>query len=147
MAFGKSAEEKARAQNVAEMQAANQARLAGQAQRAGEQVRTRSGPIGQATDAMEHGDGFLEIQLVVGASIRQSSVFDAAGQTTGSHTSINNGETLARIEALGWRLEHVGYVFQVTGEASHDRFLGAGENIAVSGRTVGIYLFRNMRAL
>jgi hypothetical protein len=31
----------------------------------------------------------------------------------------------------------------ITGESSHDRVFGAGENIAVTGQTVGIYLFRN----
>ena len=31
----------------------------------------------------------------------------------------------------------------ITGESSSDRILGTGQNTAVSGETVGIYLFRN----
>jgi hypothetical protein len=50
--------------------------------------------------------------------------------------------TLAAIEAVGWKLEHVGYVFMITGESSRDKFLATGERTAVSGQTIGIYLFR-----
>jgi hypothetical protein len=53
---------------------------------------------------------------------------------------------LAAIEDIGWRLVHVGYVFVVTGESSHERVFSSGDNIAVSGQTIGIYLFRNLGA-
>jgi hypothetical protein len=44
----------------------------------------------------------------------------------------------------GWRLEHVGHVFVVTSESSRDKFLRTGQQTAVSGGTIGIYLFRNI---
>lgn len=93
--------------------------------------------------AKEQHQGFFEVQLIVGSSQRSTSVFDPAGSTSGTSRTVSHAGTLAGIEAVGWRLEHVGYVFIVTGEASHDRVFGAGENIAVTGQTVGIYLFRN----
>jgi hypothetical protein len=49
------------------------------------------------------------------------------------------------IEQLGWRLEHAGYFFMITGESSTARVFASGDNTAVSGTTVGVYLFRNTR--
>jgi hypothetical protein len=31
----------------------------------------------------------------------------------------------------------------VTGETSRDKFLASGQNVAVNGKTMGVYLFRN----
>jgi hypothetical protein len=42
---------------------------------------------------------------------------------------------------VGWRLEHAGYFFMVTGETSTARLL-SGEATAVSGVTIGVYLVR-----
>ena len=53
--------------------------------------------------------------------------------------------TLGEIERLGWRLEHAGYFFMITGETSTARVFVSGDNTAVSGVTVGVYLFRNTR--
>jgi hypothetical protein len=52
---------------------------------------------------------------------------------------------LGEIEKLGWRLEHAGYYFMVTGETSTDRVFVSGEATVISGVTVGVYLFRNTR--
>ena len=72
---------------------------------------------------------------------------NVVGETTylnsvigGSKTQTHAG-TLAAIEAVGWRLEHVGYVFVVAEESSRRKLLK--EQTAVSGETIGIYLFRN----
>jgi hypothetical protein len=53
-------------------------------------------------------------------------------------------QRLRAIEAIGWRLEHVGHVFVVTSESSRDKFLRTGQQTAVSGDTIGIYLVRNV---
>ncbi len=47
------------------------------------------------------------------------------------------------IEEEGWRLEHVGYVYRITGSQSRDKFIASGQQEAVSGEIVGIYLFRS----
>jgi hypothetical protein len=44
------------------------------------------------------------------------------------------------------RLEHVSYIFMITGETSTQRVFASGEATAVSGVTVGVYLFRNTDA-
>jgi hypothetical protein len=83
-------------------------------QEAGKQI------ISRATAAKEHGEGFLELRIRSGYA----------------------GHWLAAVENLGWRLEHVGYVFTYTGWTS-----GAGEVNHLDGReTVGIYLFRNVNS-
>ncbi len=55
----------------------------------------------------------------------------------------SSAATLGEIEKLGWHLEHAGYYFMVTGETSTSRVFVTGEATAVSGVTVGVYLFRN----
>lgn len=46
------------------------------------------------------------------------------------------------IEAEGWRLEHVGYVYRILGSVSRDKFMSSGQQEAMHGEIVGIYLFR-----
>jgi hypothetical protein len=55
----------------------------------------------------------------------------------------SSAATLGEIEKLGWRLEHAGYYFMITGETSTARVFASGEATAVNGITVGVYLFRN----
>ncbi|MFZ0323663.1 MAG: hypothetical protein WAN48_05970 [Actinomycetes bacterium] len=62
----------------------------------------------------------------------------------GQLTSTDNTSTLAEIEAQGWRLNHVGYVFVPTGQLSRDRFLGTGQNVAVNGVTIGVPVPRRL---
>jgi len=56
---------------------------------------------------------------------------------TTDHTSI-----LDAIEEHGWHLEHVNYVFRMTEIVSRDKFLSSGQQEAVSGEVLAIYLFR-----
>ncbi len=136
MAFGKSAEEKAAEQAAQEQQAA-------QLRQQQAQAAFLVSPEGMATTAKQQRQGFLEIQLVVGSSQRVSSIFNPDPTGSGENRTATHAGTLAAIESIGWRLEHVGYIFMITGESSADRIFGTGQNTAVSGETVGIYLFRN----
>lgn len=146
MPFGRSAEEKAadEARKLQEKTAAEQERLDRQRDADAEKVRLAflASPVGQATTAKEQRQGFFEVQLEVGTSHRDVQFggpdYDRASRTT-SHAG-----TLSAIEAIGWRLEHAGYVFVVTGETSRDRVFATGESTAVSGTTLGIYLFRTI---
>ena len=65
------------------------------------------------------------------------------GAADGRHTTSSSAVTLGEIEKLGWRLEHAGYFFMMTGETSTARVFVSGEATAISGVTVGVYLFRN----
>ena len=97
-------------------------------------------PLGMATTAKEAGNGFFEIELEIGSSMR-TVAFGSAD--FGGHKKSDYTGLLSQIEEVGWRLEHVGYYFMITGETSRDKFLASGQNTAVNGKTMGVYLFRN----
>jgi hypothetical protein len=97
-------------------------------------------PVGLAATAKENGEGFFEIELEVGTSKRDVTF---GSKDFGRHTKRSFTGLLSSIEAVGWKLEHVGYYFLITGESSRDKFLASGQSVAVSGKTMGIYLFRN----
>ena len=82
------------------------------------------------------------MQLEVGSHRGNASSGAAAGQRTTS----SSAEVLSQIEDAGWRLEHAGYYFMITGGTSTDRIFISGEATAVSGITIGVYLFRNSPA-
>lgn len=137
----RAADEQARATQRAANIEADAAREA-----AADEARQRkaflASPVGQASTAKAQGQGFFEIQLQVGSSQRDSTIWgdNFALDNTKSQTHVG---TLAAIERVGWRLEHVGHVFVVTSESSRDKFLSTGQQTAVSGNTIGIYLFRS----
>ncbi|MDQ2850263.1 MAG: hypothetical protein M3Y49_05935 [Actinomycetota bacterium] len=142
MAFGTSREDKeADARRLAALSEKRRLALEGARTEANRQAAIDL-PIGQAVAAKEERQGFFEIQLQVGFSQRDPMPFGATAVPKDVRTQSHAG-TLAAIEAIGWKLEHVGYVFVVTGENSRANFLVSGQNVAVSGETVGIYLFRN----
>lgn len=98
-------------------------------------------PIGQAQQAMDRGEKFCELQLPVGRQEREA-MWGARDYAT-NELVMSSAQVLGEIEDMGWKLEHVGYVFQVTGESSTEKAFLSGQQTAVSGVTVGIYLFRN----
>lgn len=100
-------------------------------------------PLGLATAAKENENGFFELELEIGSSTR-SVTFGSSD--FGSHKKKDFSGLLSQIESVGWKLEHVGYYFMVTGETSRDKFLASGQNVAVNGKTMGVYLFRNTGA-
>ena len=139
----KSAEEREaeRRERDAEKARADAARSEQERQRA--EARKRAAwlatPVGAATAAKEEGHTFLELQLEVGGHAGSAGFGTASGQRSAS----SSAGTLAAIERLGWRLEQASYFFMVTGETSTARVFISGEATAVSGVTVGVYLFRN----
>ncbi|HKR71814.1 MAG TPA: hypothetical protein VJT16_23485 [Streptosporangiaceae bacterium] len=139
----KSAEEReAERQARQEEQAREEAARAEQA-KAAEEQRQRAAflatPIGAATAAKEEGQPFFEVQLEVGSHVGTASF----GFADGRRSSASSAAILGEIEKLGWRLEHAGYYFMITGETSTERMFLSGEATAVSGVTIGVYLFRN----
>jgi hypothetical protein len=68
-------------------------------------------------------------------------VKELSGTVTSTRTAGHAG-VLEAIEVEGWRLEHVGYVYRVISSVSRDKFLSSGQQEAVTGEIVGIYLFR-----
>jgi hypothetical protein len=128
--------EREAAQAQAEAERAEQTRVAAEEW---QRVQWLATPLGAATAAMEAGQAFFEIQLQVGAHTGSAGF----GTTDSRRSVASSAETLGEIEKLGWRLEHAGYYFMVTGETSTARVFVSGEATAISGVTVGVYLFRN----
>ena len=141
----KSAEERAAARREREAAEAREQEELAEEARLEEEERQReeflATPVGAATAAMEEGEAFFEVQLEVGSHIGSAGF----GSIDGRHSVSSSASTLGEIERLGWRLEHAGYFFMITGETSTARVFVSGDNTAVSGMTVGVYLFRNTR--
>jgi len=139
----KSSEERAAERQKREAeQAREQAARAEEAQ-AAEENRKRDAflatPVGAATAAKEAGQRFFEIQLEVGAHTGTAGF----GSADGHRTASSSAAILGDIENIGWRLEHAGYFYMITSETSSDRIFLTGQATAVSGVTVGVYLFRS----
>ena len=139
----KSADERAsqRQQKEAEQARAEAARA--EQAKAAEEKRQRdaflASPVGAATAAKEAGQQFFEIQLQVGGHVGSAGF----GSADGRRTTSSSAATLGEIEKLGWRLEHASYFYMITSETSSDRVFVTGQATAVSGVTMGVYLFRN----
>jgi hypothetical protein len=141
----KSAEERAAERREREAEEARDRETRAELAREADEERRReeflATPYGAAKAAMDAGEAFFEIQLQVGSHVGSAGF----GAIDGRHTVSSSASTLGVIEQLGWHLEHVGYFFMITGEASTGRVFMSGDNTAVSGVTVGVYLFRNTR--
>lgn len=120
-----------------------QATLEAQQEEESARVELLVSPVEMAATAKEQGQGFFEVQLLVGSSQRDSTMFGSNNFAVTNKNVQTHAGTLAAIESIGWRLEHVGHVFVVTNESSRNKFLTSGQQTAVSGETIGIYLFRN----
>jgi hypothetical protein len=132
----KSAEERAAERQKREAEQARE-----QAARAEQRKRDAflATPVGAATAAKQAGQQFFEIQLEVGTHVGTAGFGSAEGKRTAS----SSASILGEIESVGWRLEHAGYFYMITSETSSNRVFLSGEATAVSGVTVGVYLFRN----
>ena len=144
MAFGKTEEQKLVERQQQQQQAAIKAQAAEEAARLKAHQNWLKTPVGQAASVWDQGQGFFEIQLQVGSSHRDSTIWGNNNTTMGRGKSQTHAGTLAGIEAQGWRLQSTGYVFITTSESSRDKFLASGQQVAVSGHTLGIYLFRRV---
>jgi hypothetical protein len=139
----KSGEERAADRREREAARAEEARAAEERARTAEEQRKREAflatPVGAATAAKEAGQLFFEVQLEVGGHLGTTGF----GSTDGRRSTTSSAVTLADIENVGWRLEHAGYFYMITSEASSDRMFMTGQATAVSGVTIGVYLFRS----
>ena len=95
----------------------------------------RASPQGQARQAKEAGRRFFQIVLPLEETARTWR--DQQRTTQQEPTGL-----LESIESEGWTLSDVGYVFQPTGSVIQERLIHSGAKETVSGRGLGIYLFR-----
>jgi hypothetical protein len=142
----KSAEEREADRRKREAEEARAKEAQAEQLKAAEEKRQRAAflatAVGAATLAKEAGDPFFEVQLRVGRHTGTAGF----GTTDTRHTTSSSATTLGEIEKLGWHLEHAGYFYMMTGESSTGRVFLSGEATAISGSTVGVYLFRSTDA-
>lgn len=122
---------------------------------------------GRAQLAYEAGEMFFQVQRVI--SVTKAEVLMMMGAATVSEEADKSAQgsrggfmsnvleeaantvenlpitqTLAVVEQIGWRLEHVGYAYRETYSESRDKFLASGQQIATAGEIVAVYLFRRV---
>lgn len=113
-------------------------------QRAAQEKAFLASPVGRATTAHKGGAGFFHIELQM-SEVGRSALDIFGGYSGGQGVERKRGghsDVLGQIEDVGWRLEHVGYVYMETGQISRDKILSSGQQVATLGKTVGYFLFR-----
>jgi hypothetical protein len=105
-----------------------------------ENVQRGIDPIGRAHDALAAGLPIYQTELVLSQLVSGVSQFGATGNR--SVRVAGADEALAEIERIGWRLEHVDYVFVTTGGTTSNRLTSTGQGEVTQGETRGVYLFR-----
>jgi hypothetical protein len=103
------------------------------------QKEFNASPPGRARAAAAAGAKLFQLELTLAQSTAVVVPMMTASTATARHQHAN---TLDAIEAEGWHLEHADYVFMMTGTESRDKFLASGQQTAVSGEVLGIYIFR-----
>jgi hypothetical protein len=97
-------------------------------------------PVGRADAARRNGNAFFQIELEISSLAGTPSALGSSSNQI-KHTG-GRPDLLGQIEDLGWRLEHVGYVFVETGSTSTNRVMSTGQGTVTRGSIVGVYLFR-----
>ena len=83
--------------------------------------------------------GIFQISLPLSSTQARVAALD--GAYASSHDS-GHSSILDSIEAEGWKLEHAGYAYRLKRIFSRDKFMASGQQEAVEGEIVGIYIFR-----
>jgi hypothetical protein len=110
---------------------------------AAEKAAFDASPPGQARIAKQTGQRFFQLVLPI-ENVDRTSLAKLSHNmdTRVRDTSDVVGALLTAVDDEGWDLIEAGYVFRQTGGASRDKFLASGQQIAVMGDTLGVYLFK-----
>lgn len=98
-------------------------------------------PAEQARAAKAAGARLFQVSLPLSRTVGHTVAMIGAYAST---KDTRHGSILDSVEAEGWKLEHAAYVYRVTGSVSRDKFLASGQQEAVHGEIVGIYIFRSL---
>lgn len=96
-------------------------------------------PAGHAKAARDSGSRIFQLALPLSKTTGYTRAMTGAYARTATE---EHASTLDSIEAQGWRLENAGYVYRVIGSVSRDKFLSSGQQEAMHGEIVGVYIFR-----
>jgi hypothetical protein len=130
-----------KALNAERRREAARQRLAGE--EASRDARASSAtPQGQARSAYDGGDELFQIALPLSDTSRTISGVISGDKLGVRRDEYGHGAVLDQIECEGWRLEHANYVWEQTGSVSRDKLMSSGQTAAVTGRIIGVYIFR-----
>lgn len=96
-------------------------------------------PAGHATTAWRAGKKILQLTMVLSETTATTIPLVAA---LASYTSTSHAESIEAIEDIGWRLDNVGYVYRPLRSVSRDKLFSSGQQEALEGEVVAIYLYR-----
>ena len=96
-------------------------------------------PRGVARRARRSGRALLQMELPVSRTAGEVYAFIGAQTAT---TPLAGDSSLDGIEAEGWILLHAGYVYRPLSVSSRDKFMFSGQQEAMTGELVGVYVFR-----
>lgn len=100
-------------------------------------------PAGRARNAHQQGQKYFQISIPIDNVGRDAlAVLGHSMVTKVKYVGDAIGIILGDIEKEGWVLFDAGFVFRQTRQDSRDKFLVSGQQVAISGETVGIYLFK-----
>lgn len=97
-------------------------------------------PAGRARAARIAGLRIFQIDIPL--STTKGEAVALVGAFAHTSQTLNVASVIQAIEEEGWRLEHAGYIYRITGSVSRDKLLSSGQQEAVNGEIVGIYIFR-----
>ncbi len=97
-------------------------------------------PAGQARGAFERGDYVFKWSMDLMIQTGRVSIDYSA--TTIKQSSTDATAALNAISCEGWELVTGSFVFIEHGHQSRDKLILSGQQVAISGTTVGYYLFR-----
>jgi hypothetical protein len=131
-----------KAEERARQDAERQAQATQQAEERAREAFNAS-PPGQARLARQAGQRYFQLVLAI-EDVDRTWLAKASHEMTTRVQSTSDvvGATLTAVESEGWELINAGYTFRETAQASRDKFLASGQQIATIGQTLGIYLFR-----
>ncbi|MFV8836182.1 hypothetical protein ACNSTU_14555 [Aquisalimonas sp. APHAB1-3] len=101
-------------------------------------------PAGRARAAKAAGMRLFQIELSL--SRTKAEIIPLDGAYAHTQETEDYIQALESIEKEGWKLEHAGYVSRITGSESRLKYWGTGEQSAVNGEIIGIYIFRRENA-
>ena len=105
-----------------------------------EEAAFSASPVGKARQAYEDGLKYYQVSFDL-ERVGTNSVSVMARRQIKS-TCDPVGAILTAIDDGGWQLIQAGYTFRQTHQDSRDKFLSSGQQVAITGQTVGLYLFR-----
>ncbi|WP_349343556.1 hypothetical protein [Marinobacter sp. MMG032] len=138
--FKKSPEQKAALEKERSERKAEEERKKAEYLRKREEKAFAESPAGKARAAKASGASIFQIDLPLS---KTAATVIPLGDAYGQSSKTNDyAATIEAIEQEGWRLDHAGYVYRVTGSESREKALGSGQREAVTGEIIGIYIFR-----